>query len=170
MHGLEELIPLLAENIAGKSLLLVLKGFISKEYLTQLKSIARHYNVEDRLIYIGPTDYRLVIENGKTCHIGIGIHKKDDIMNKTLGTASNKIYEYAALGLPVILYDNAHFREILGKYKWAFFTKADSDSLRQNLHDIVLNYPSLSKQASADFNSQLSFEHYFEPVRSYLLS
>ncbi len=170
MHGLEELIPLLAEKIAGKSLLLVLKGFISKEYLTQLKSIARHYNVEDRLIYIGPTDYRQVIENGKTCHIGIGIHKKDDIMNKTLGTASNKIYEYAALGLPVILYDNAHFREILGKYKWAFFTNADSDSLRQNLHDIVLNYSSLSKQASADFNSQLSFEHYFDPVRSYLLS
>jgi glycosyltransferase involved in cell wall biosynthesis len=170
MHGLEELIPLLAEKITGKSLLLVLKGFISKDYLNQLKSIARHYKVEDRLIYIGPTDYRLVIENGKTCHIGIGIHKKDDIMNKTLGTASNKIYEYAALGLPVILYDNAHFREVLGKYKWAFFTKGDSDSLRQNLHDIVLNYPLLSKQASEDFNSQLSFEHFFEPVRSYLLS
>ena len=169
MHGLEELIPLLAENIVGKSLVLVLKGFISKEYLSQLKLIAKDYNVEDRLIYIGPTDYRLVIENGKTCHIGIGIHKKEDIMNRTLGTASNKIYEYVALGLPVILYDNAHFREILGKYKWAFFTSAESDSLRQNLRDIVLNYPSLSRQASADFNNQLSFEHYFEPVRNYLL-
>jgi glycosyltransferase involved in cell wall biosynthesis len=170
MHGLEELIPLLAENIAGKRLLLVLKGFISKEYLTQLKLIARHYNVEDRLIYIGPTDYRLVIENGETCHIGIGIHKKEDIMNKTLGTASNKIYEYAALGLPVILYDNSHFRKILGGYKWAFFTNTDSNSLRQNLQDIILDYPSLSKQASEDFKNRLSFEHYFDPVKNYLLS
>jgi glycosyltransferase involved in cell wall biosynthesis len=168
MHGLEELIPLLGENIAGKNLVLVLKGFISQEYLTQLKLIARRYNVEDRLIYIGPTDYRLVIENGKTCHIGIGIHKKDDIMNKTLGTASNKIYEYAAMGLPVILYDNAHFREILGKFEWAFFTDTSTGSLRACLEQIISDYPRLSSQAAKDFGRQLSFEHYFVSVKKEL--
>ncbi len=168
MHGLEELIPLLDEKIGGKDLVLVLKGFISPEYLIQLKSIAVNHKVEDKLIYIGPTDYRLVIENGKTCHIGIGIHKKDDIMNKTLGTASNKIYEYAALGLPVILYDNDHFREILGKFDWAFFTDTSKTSLKECLEDIIEDYPRLSRHAAADFGKQLSFEHYFVSVNKQL--
>ena len=161
MHGLEELIPLLNEKIGGKNLLLVLKGFINPKYLAELKSIAIKHKVEDKLIYIGPTDYRLVIENGKTCHIGIGIHKKDDIMNQTLGTASNKIYEYAAMGLPVILYDNDHFRKILGKFEWAFFTDTSTASLKTCLEKIIADYPRLSRQASEDFSKQLSFEHYF---------
>jgi glycosyltransferase involved in cell wall biosynthesis len=168
LHGLEEIIALLKEKITGKDLVLVLKGFISPEYLGQLKSIADFHKVSDKLIYIGPTDYRQVIENGKTCHIGIGIHKKNDIMNQTLGTASNKIYEYAALGLPVILYDNAHFREILGRFAWAFFTDTSQSSLKQCLEDIILNYSSLSNQAAADFCRQLSFEHYFISVKDLL--
>ena len=82
-------------------------------------------------------------------------------MNKTLGTASNKIYEYAALGLPVILYDNDHFREILGKFEWAFFTDTSTASLKTCLENIIADYPRLSRQASEDFSKQLSFEHYF---------
>jgi glycosyltransferase involved in cell wall biosynthesis len=168
LHGLEEIIPLLQESIGGKDLVLVLKGFISPTYLTHLQSIAKNHQVPEKLIYIGPTDYRQVIENGKTCHIGIGIHKKDDIMNKTLGTASNKIYEYAALGLPVILYDNAHFREILGKFDWAFFTDTHEKSLKKCLEDIILNYPTLSDHAASDFSRQLSFEHYFVSLKKQL--
>jgi hypothetical protein len=89
-------------------------------------------------------------------------------MNKTLGTASNKIYEYAALGLPVILYDNAHFRETLGQYNWAFFTNTEPESYRQCLHRIISDYPSLSKQAFEDFKSKLCYEHNFEPVKKFL--
>jgi glycosyltransferase involved in cell wall biosynthesis len=168
MHGLEEIIPLLKERIAGKDLMLVLKGFINPKYLELLKSIAAENNVSGKLLYIGPTDYREVIENGRTCHIGIGIHKKEDIMNKTLGTASNKIYEYSALGLPVILYDNQHFREILGKFEWAFFTDTSSDSLRNCLEKIILDFPRLSSLAVSDFRTQLSFEHYFKSLKKQL--
>lgn len=169
MHGLEEIIPLLKERIAGKDLILVLKGFIKPKYLELLKSVAAENNVSEKLLYIGPTDYREVIENGRTCHIGIGIHKKDDIMNKTLGTASNKIYEYAALGLPVILYDNEHFREILGKYEWAFFTDTSSNTLRDCLEKIIADYPRLSDLALSDFKRQLSFEQYFRALKKTLL-
>jgi hypothetical protein len=45
MHGLEELIPLLRERIAGKELVLVLKGFINPKYLAQLKTIAADHRV-----------------------------------------------------------------------------------------------------------------------------
>ena len=162
-HGLEEIIPLLKEQINGHDLQLILKGFISKEYAETLDKLAASYSVGDRVIFMGPTGYREVIQNAKTCDIGIGIHMKQDIMNRTLGTASNKIYEYAAVGLPVLIYDNEHFRQTLGKYSWVFFTDASESSLRKCLQDIISNLNSLSQAARKDFED-FSFEKYFDKV------
>ena len=86
-----------------------------------------------------------------TYHIGIGIHRKEDIMNKTLGTSSNKIYEYAAAGLPVLLYDNQQFRNYLGKYKWAFFTDCSKASLISALETMERNIQELGKRGQDGF-------------------
>jgi glycosyltransferase involved in cell wall biosynthesis len=162
-HGFEQIIPILKEPVSGHPLQLILKGFVSKEYAENLRGLAVSNGVEDRLIFIGPTGYAQVIENARSCDIGIGIHMKQDIMNSTLGTASNKIYEYAALGLPVLVYDNKHFRKTLGKYSWVIFTDASERSLKNCLQEIINNLPSLSKEAGRDFD-QLSFENYFKEV------
>jgi glycosyltransferase involved in cell wall biosynthesis len=161
------MIPLLREQFKGHNLQLILKGFISKEYSETLHKLAGSYAVADRVIFIGPTGYADVIENSKTCDIGIGIHMKQDIMNRTLGTASNKIYEYAATGLPVLIYDNEHFRQTLGKYSWVFFTDVSESSLRNCLQEIVSNMSSLSKAALKDFDN-FSYEQYFKPVAAAL--
>jgi glycosyltransferase involved in cell wall biosynthesis len=162
-HGFEQIIPLLNELVNGHTLQLVLKGFVSNEYAGNLRELAVSHGVEDRLLFIAPTGYSRVIENARTCDIGIGIHMKQDIMNRTLGTASNKIYEYAALGLPVLIYDNEHFRMTLGKYSWVFFTDASESSLKNCLQEIIDNLPSLRKAAVKDFD-QFSFENYFKDV------
>lgn len=167
-HGLEEIIPLLNRPIGGKELRLVIKGFIRDEYKRQLEEIINRYSVQDKVLFIGPTGYKEVIENAFGCHIGIGIHKKSDIMNKTLGTASNKIYEYAAAGMPVLLYDNFHFREHLEKFSWAFFTDCTETSLGKCLTEICLNYEQLSKQAQIDFENKLNFDSSFSAVLSYI--
>jgi hypothetical protein len=162
-HGFEQIIPLLNEPVNGHTLQLVLKGFVSNEYAASLRKLALSQGVENRLLFIAPTGYNQVIENARTCDIGIGIHMKQDIMNRTLGTASNKIYEYAALGLPVLIYDNEHFRMTLGKYSWAFFTDASESSLKNCLREIIDNLPSLRIAAVRDFD-QFSFENYFKDV------
>lgn len=163
-HGLEEIIPLLATKPGGKDLMLVLKGFISAAYLQQLQALAAKHQVADKLLYRGSGGYSDVIANAAGCHIGIAIHQKNDVMNKTLGTASNKIYEYAALGLPVLLYDNIHFRQHLDKYAWALFTDCSAGSISRSLESIFGNYEALSAGASADWKQSLNFEHYFLPV------
>lgn len=168
LHGLEEIIGILNTCIKGKTIKLFLKGFISDAYKSELLELSAKYGVSDKIIFLPPTGYSKVIENAQTCHIGIGIHKKQDIMNKTLGTSSNKIYEYAASGLPVLLFDNAHFRNHLGQYKWAFFTDCTKVSLIANLEKIILNYPSLSNQARLDFEDKLNFENFIHPVIGYL--
>ena len=99
----------------------------------------------------------------------MAIHKGQDTMNKTLGTSSNKIYEYAAVGLPVLLYDNEHFKSHLAKRTWAFFSDLTQESMIKNLDDIFENYNHISKSALKDFKEELNFESYFEPIILYLL-
>lgn len=164
LHGLEEIIPLLATPIAGKNLRLVLKGFVSNDYLEELKHMAREHGVEDRLQYIPPGGYKGVVDNARTCHAGIGIHKKQDVMNKTLGTASNKIYEYAASGMPVLVYDNEHFRASLSGRSWVFFTDTGNASLSEQLTKMVTEWATLSAAALSDFQKELCFEKAFLPI------
>jgi glycosyltransferase involved in cell wall biosynthesis len=91
-----------------------------------------------------------------------------DNVRKTLGTASNKIYEYAASGLPVILYDNAQFRKYLEHYDWTFFTDGSVTSLKEIIQEIVLNYSKISGSSRDSFESELNFENKFNQVISYL--
>lgn len=167
-HGLEEIIAILKQSIAGKQLQLVLKGFISEEYRRELEQLARQYDALDKLMFIGPSGYKEVIENAFSCHIGIGIHRKADMMNKTLGTASNKIYEYAAAGMPVILFDNPHFRSHLQQFEWTFFSDCSKNSLVQCIEAISSGYEALSRKARADFEKGLHFELFFGKVVSFL--
>ncbi len=168
LHGLEEIIGVLNIPVSEKKLCLVLKGFIGEDYKKILVALAKEKGVTDRIIFIAPTGYAEVISNAFSCDIGIGIHQKNDIMNSTLGTASNKIYEYAATGMPVLIYDNPHFRGTLKDRKWVFFTDTSKSSLLKCLHEVISNYDFFSKEAINDFEGQLCFEKYFEPITNFI--
>ena len=167
-HGLEEIISLLKEPLNGKQLTLCLKGIIEKNYKDALIALAEKHNVAGQVFFYGLTSYKEVPLLASTCDVGIAIHTKTDVMNKTLGTSSNKIYEYAGLGLPVLLYDNTHFKEHLGKYKWALFTDCSKQSLQQSLLEIINRYEELSSAAFTDFITELNFESYIEPLINYI--
>lgn len=168
LHGLEQLITLLRKRYNDLPVKLVLKGFVSDEYLAELKSIAALYEVQNHIDYLPPSGYKEVIRNAQNCHIGIGIFMKQDIMNKTLGTASNKLYEYAAAGLPVLVYDIEHFRKELGGLKWILFVDSSQESMNNCISRIVENYEELSLSAINDFKDQFNFEVYFKNVLSIL--
>lgn len=167
-HGLEELLHLLPTKINDKRITLHLKGPGDEAFINKLEKAALESGVKEQLFFYGLSSYLKVPELAVTCHIGIGIHTNTDIMHTTLGTSSNKIYEYAAAGLPVLLYNNRHFREHLGKYSWAFFTDCSKDSLMCCIAEMTDNFQSLSEQANTDFLNDLNFENYFDPVMEYV--
>jgi glycosyltransferase involved in cell wall biosynthesis len=164
MHGLEEIIALLNESVNGKGLQLILRGMIDEEYKKELIGLAGRHAVLDKLFILDPTSYGVVIEKSIGYHVGVGIYRRADIMNSTMATASNKIYEYAACGLPVLLYDNDQFRKNLGDCAWAFFTDCSQSSLLNVLEEIDSNFDALSTLAKRDFAERLNFEKYFKPL------
>lgn len=160
-HALEEMIELLKEKIDGLELQLILKGSVKDEYKEKLSALAKQFGVSDKLIWIGIGPYADLPALTASCDIGIAVHKKTDNVSRTLGTASNKIYEYAASGLPVILYNIEQFEKYLSKYSWTFFSDGSLGSLRENLVTILKQLPEISKAARRDFENELNFEEHF---------
>lgn len=162
-HGLEEIIELLNERILGHELRLIIKGPCQLPYREKLERLAEQFDVTDKVEFIGVTAYAEVPKVSAVCHIGIGIHGKTDVMNTTLGTASNKLYEYAAVGLPVLYYDSPHFRKHLSHFSWAFPVKLESSSIAGQIKEMISQYEELSKAARNDFLNNLNYEmHFFE--------
>jgi len=169
-HGLEELVSILNHKINNNSLRLILKGSVRPHYKKSLTEQAVSLGVADKLEWIGLGPYCELPALTTTCHIGIAVYTGTDSVRKTLGTASNKIYEYAASGLPIILFENEQFRKYLSGYSWAFFSDATAPSFEDCIKNIVNNYAEYSKQSRIGFESGLNFESEFYKIINRLLS
>lgn len=163
-HGIEEIIDMLPYCIANIPLKLVLKGAFRSGYDQWVLSELKRRQLEAWVELHGYTPYAEVPKLGSGCHIGLAIFTKQDTMNQTLGTASNKIYEYAAMGLPIIYFDSPHFRQHLEQYSWAIPSDLSPGSLHKAIKKIVAEYEQLSELAYHDFGTILNFEYHFNPV------
>ncbi|MCB0518003.1 MAG: glycosyltransferase [Lewinellaceae bacterium] len=163
-HGIEEILSLMPCEVQGRPLHLVLKGWIRDDFKEKLLETIKEKGLENQVEFAGYTAYQELPKLTASCHVGIAIHTKTDIMNKTLGTASNKIYEYAAVGLPVLYFDNPHFKEHLGRFEWAMATDVSPASLKACFEKIAGDFERLSAAAKRDFRKDLNFEHHFRQV------
>ncbi len=84
--------------------------------------------------------YHELIKITQTHHVGIATHLPICIGYKTAAKASNKIYEYAASGLPVLYYNTEHYISHLSKYKWAIATDLSVQDLKKQINYIRQNY------------------------------
>lgn len=159
-HGLESIIDLINDNRIEPSLNLVLKGLISDEYkgnlIERLSSKSK-----DRIKFIGYTEYEKLPEVTASCQIGVAIFQPTSFMHATLGTSSNKIYEYIACGLPILYLDNDHFNKYLRDFPWAFAVSDNIESIATAIIKIMENYNELSQQAKSDFLDKLNYEYCF---------
>jgi hypothetical protein len=166
-HGLEEITELLGREIDGKRIRLVLKGYCDPKFKDHLVTIAGSER-GPYLEFVGFTPYADVPKTASLCHVGIAIFAKTDVMNLTLGTASNKVYEYAALGLPVLYLEKSPTGDVLSKYYWAVGTTLHPKDIFEKLLYISKHQESLRKAALEDFDNSLNFEIAFSPVLEYL--
>ncbi|HQQ96799.1 MAG TPA: glycosyltransferase [Cyclobacteriaceae bacterium] len=167
-HGFEEIIDLLHCKVSGRSLHLTLIGFVNEKYKDQLLARAEQAGVADRLDiqpYVSYVDLPGITKNHD---IGLGIYAKSNDFHLSLGKASNKMYEYAAVGLPILVFDNSHFRGHLGSHRWVFFTDLSKTSLLKQMEELTQNYEQRSLDAHQDFIKALNFEAAFDPIRKHL--
>jgi len=163
-HGFEEIMELLPCTINNKPLRLRLIGSINATYDAKLREIIDHNKLHNEVTILDKVTYQKLPYITRECHIGLAIYTKKDVMNATLGTASNKIYEYTAIGLPFLYFDNPHFTEYLGKMEWAFPTDLTAASILQAVQRIDNEYDRLSRLARNEFLSERNYEKVFTPL------
>ncbi len=161
-HGFESLIDILGRRISGYGICMTLIGPIDESYKRELFELAGKRNKLKYLKILDPIPYSYLMKITEKHDIGLAIHRPTNIIYTTGGTASNKIYEYVACGMPVLLHDNIHYRKILGSRKWSFFTNLEKNNLINTLEDMVLKYQMASEAARADFCTSLNFESAFK--------
>lgn len=85
-----------------------------------------------------------------------------------MGTASNKIYEYAACGLPVIVSDQPNYREHLANESWVRFADPDNPkSIASAVEDIMSDfnkYQAMCLAARQAFEEKYNYESAFYPL------
>lgn len=161
---LEQFVKILSTKIVGRKLELHLAGPIDLAYKGTLLSIARNRGVENQLIFYGLLPYGELPLLTASCHIGIAVYGMHNTMVKTMSTASNKIFEYASLGLPVIINKRSDMEDEFSSYSWICFTDLQEQSLLGCLNDVAQQYLQLSEKARRDFEENLNFEIAFEPL------
>ena len=160
-HGLETLVLLLGHEINGQKVELHLVGKMRPAYKAQLSKLALEHKVEDYLMIHGMQPFSTLPLYLSQFDIGLAIHEPYNVTYATGGSASNKIYEYAACGLPVILYDNPHYKEYLEARDWTFFTEITVKSLKTTIVKIQKDFASAAKAAREDFEQHYNFETMF---------
>jgi glycosyltransferase involved in cell wall biosynthesis len=127
-------------------------------------------NVIDRVEYVNPVPYNKLPSHTWGASIGVCLYKKGNINYQTMATASNKIYEYAACGLPIILSDFPNHREFLAKESWVRFADPDNPhSIASAAQDILRdfdNYQAMCLAARRAFEEKFNYESAFYPMLS----
>lgn len=163
-HGIEELLSWLPFRVAGKQIKLFLIGFIRPAYKMYIESKIKERNIEQYVTLAEKVTFSNLPSVSRKCHIGLAMYTKTDVMNATLGTASNKIYEYTATGLPFIYFANPHFESYLKNMPWAIGTDLSFTSMENAIQKIVERYEELSQLAKSSFRERYNYENAMDAI------
>lgn len=163
-NSLDAVVAMLNRPVGGRRLELHIAGIISSQYQNALAVLAKEKGVEDRVIFYGRLPYSELPALTSSCHVGLALYGNHNTMVRTMSTASNKIFEYASVGLPVIVNRRNEVADEFATFNWIRPSYLDEESLLQCIVDIAENYEQYSVSARMDFEKTLNFEAYFLPL------
>ena len=105
-------------TLAGKYITdevrLVLRGYGSIE--TQLKEMMKQENLAEKVVFSEPVEVSQLVCAASSSHVGVVLTRPVSLNFKM--SVSNKVFEYAAAGLPVILSDVPEHRYLNDKFNF----------------------------------------------------
>ena len=167
-HGLEALISILKEHPANKNIQLTVIGSPDEAYKNTLLELAALYGVQSQLHFVGGIAYDLLPEETRKYHIGVAFLNPFNPNHATAATASNKIFEYAALGLPVLYTADPVFVREMGNIKWAIPGTLDKEGLLSAITSTIQDFEALQSAAHKDFLEKYHFEIQFKQTAEFL--
>ena len=172
-HAIESTIrsiPLWASREWG----LVLVGIGEPEYLAMLARLASELEVAEQLTILPPVSYDEVLRLTPGADVGHALYDPIHINNLHITTASNKIMEYMAAGLPLLVSDRPSLRAFVDRYECGLTADESSPESVAAAANTLLGEPDLACRLGAagarageeEFNYKRQFAPVLEAFRS----
>ena len=155
--GYEEAIKSL--NYLDNSYKLYLIGdALDGQYREKLISLINSYNLNSRIFFTGFLPYNDALEYCSTCDVGL-ILFEDTLWTKY--STPNKLFEYMALGIPIVANDLPNLKYFIDKTNSGVVTKLNSKEIAQNIEKICEDrklMEEISNSGKKCFKNNYSFE------------
>jgi glycosyltransferase involved in cell wall biosynthesis len=156
----------MADHESGISLRVI--GSFHPEFEASFKALARELGITERVKLDGWMTRDEVIARSSASSVGLSLYKPVTKNLEYMGSASNKLFEYAAMGLPVVVPDRASYRDFLGDAEWVTYADVeDPKSIARAITSIFADrerYVAMSRAARRAFEEQYSYERVFAPA------
>jgi len=144
----------------------VVMGPCDQEYKVRLQILAEEFGVKDQFVILPPVNYAEVLKYTKGASLGNAIYEPININHQYSTTASNKIMEYIAAGIPMLLNDSAGNIDLINKYQNGLTVSHDSPEAIAQAVNLILGDPKLAQQMSE--GSKRAFREEFNYETQYL--
>jgi len=147
-----------------------LAGRSSPEFRASLEKRVATNDPAERIRIHGRVDDATRMRLLRDAAVGLLLYKPVSKNWEFSGSASTKLFEYGAAGLPVIVPDRRSYREFLDGEEWIAFVDIDDPrSIAAGINSILADrdrYVTMSRAARAAHENRLNYELLFEPVRA----
>jgi len=148
---------------------LVLTGYSSDEFLKRINKTIDKNKLKDRVVILGMILWERLISFLPTVDVGLGIVKPTNSINKRFyGPGSNKISEFIAAGIPVIVNSTKEMHELNKKIgSFVFADPYSPKSIARAIKEVIDNPEKakrLRENAKRAFETFYNFEYQFKPV------
>lgn len=146
----------------------VVMGVVDPDYLSHLNSLADHLSVKSQFLVLPPVAYDEVVRFTVEAQVGHGLYNPVNINHVFATTGSNKIMEYMAAGLPILVSDRPGLRHLVERYNCGLTADERSPESIARAVNILLGDPQTAQAMGAAgaraFQEEFCYERQFAPV------
>jgi glycosyltransferase involved in cell wall biosynthesis len=152
---------------------LALMGTPHSEFIPVLKRVIRETQAADR-IKMHPWSAAKKNELLESAGVGLIVYKPISLNWKFAASAVNKLFEYGAAGLPVIVPDSDNYRDYLCSEDWVTYADVcDPGSIARAIDSVLADrerYVGMSRAARKAHDERLNYETLFQPLLEKIIS
>ena len=151
--------------------ILLLAGRIRKDFYVEVSNLAETLKLRKRVLIMPFISYSKIFSYTVGAYIGLAFYKAQDINKVFNAGASNKIFEYLAMGVPTITNDSPYLRNLL-ESSYVYFAKPDyAEDIGRVIKVAFLDGEGYMRKRIAARNAHLdrfNYEEQFGPVIEYI--
>jgi len=146
----------------------VIMGPAEPTYRDHLVDLATSLGVAERFVILPAVPYPQVAQYTVGADLGHGLYEPNHVNNRYITMASNKIMEYIAAGLPMLLSESSGSRALLEKYQvGATADIASAESVAESVNTILSSSYRVAEMRAASkraFREEFNYAYQYAPV------